>query len=179
MVLTAKADYFFKTGEYDKAADIYAKTTKSFEEIAIAFHNAGQKDALRKFLIYKLRILLANQADQNQDLTQLSCLCTWLTELYLDKVNQLADDIDKSSELRQIQGEFHKFLETYKKHLNRETTFRLISSHGQMEEVIHYATMIEDFERVIGHYITKAEYINALMILEKSVRITCSTASNH
>lgn len=115
MVLIAKADFMFKMKNYDQAAKTYAITTKSFEEVAIAFHNAGQRDALRKFLFQKLKILSYNQADEKKDLTQLNCLCVWLTELYLDKMNQLQDGGEKQKEeYRKMQQEFRKFMEQHK-----------------------------------------------------------------
>lgn len=34
---------------------------------------------------------------------------------------------------------FHEFLSEYEMYLDQQTTFELISSHGQMEELLHYA----------------------------------------
>ncbi|KAF0974468.1 hypothetical protein FDP41_006500 [Naegleria fowleri] len=225
IVLSAKADYYFKTGRYNEAANIYAMSSKSFEQVSIAFHNRGQKDALRIYVLSKLQILKKNIKTENQDATQLCCLCTWLTEMYLDKLNELYDLVnlsspsnnstgsssssggggglsggggisstgisggggissshETSSSLQQQQHlqqlsyeeqykiakqEFRDFLEQHKKYLNKETTFRLISSHGQTEEVIFFAMLIEDYERVISYCITEKDYKEALGILNK------------
>ena len=183
IVLSAKADYFFKVGRFNDAANIYAMTSKSFEQVSIAFHNKGQKDALRIYVLAKLQTLKKNIKTENQDATQLCCLCTWLTEMYLDKINELYDlvslqsqqtrDITSSNQVSfeeqytVIKNEFRKFLEDNKKYLNKETTFRLITSHGQTEEVLYYAMLIEDYERVISHCITEKEYSEALEILNK------------
>lgn len=168
IVLTAKADYYFKLGQYRNAANIYAKTTKSFEEVAISFSNKGQKDALRVFLLNKLKSILSKVTKEHEDATQLSCLCTWLTEMYLDKMNELYDEGDKrKKEYDAVEKEFRKFLEANRKYLNRETTFTLISSHGHVQEVLYYAMLIEDYERVISHCITEGDYAGALNILNK------------
>ncbi|KAL9645099.1 hypothetical protein ABK040_004590 [Willaertia magna] len=183
IVLSAKADYYFKMKRYMEAASIYAMTTKSFEQVSISFHNKGQKDALRSYVLSKLQILKKNIKIENQDATQLSCLCTWLTEMYLDKMNELYDylilpnnnlkdnnnntinGIEKQYE--EIRSEFRKFLEQNKKHLDKETTYRLMSSHGQTQEVLFFAMLIEDYERVISHCITEKDYSQALEILNK------------
>ena len=177
IVLSAKADYYFKIGKYNDAALIYAMTSKSFEQVSISFHNKGQRDALRIYVLSKLQTLKKNQKSDNQDATQLSCLCTWLTEMYLDKMNELydmlalniRDQVDNNIEkqYQEIRSEFRKFLEQNKKYLNKETTFRLISSHGQTQEVLYFAMLIEDYERVISHCITEKDYKQALEILNK------------
>jgi hypothetical protein len=60
IVLTAKADFYVKDGRYNEAADIYAKTTKMFEDVAIMFHSKNQKDALRIYLLNKLKLISSN-----------------------------------------------------------------------------------------------------------------------
>lgn len=172
LVNCAKADYYFKNGRYEEAADIYAKTTKSFEQVAISFYNKGERDALRKFLCNKLELTVSKKQQENEDATQLSCLCTWLTEIYLDKINELSDKGPTAEkECAAMQKEFRKFLEKHKAHLNKETTFRLISSHGQIAELLNFAMLIEDYERVISHYITCLEYHKAVEVLSKHVSL--------
>lgn len=166
IVLTAKADYYFKIGQYKNAANVYAKTLKSFEEVALMFSSKGQKDALRIFLLSKLKFILSRITKENEGATQLSCLCTWLTEMYLDKMNELIDQGDKA-EFETIKTEFRQFLEVNRKYLNRETTFTLISSHGHVQEALYYAMLIEDYERVISHHITEGNYTTALDILNR------------
>jgi hypothetical protein len=38
-------------------------------------------------------------------------------------------------------------------HLHGPTTYTLISSHGRIDELLYYAMLIEDYERVISYYI--------------------------
>jgi transposase-like protein len=124
-------------------------------------------------------LISSNAKKENQDLTQLSCLSTWLTEMYLDKMNQLFDEGEKAKQqFEKLQKEFRDFLTTNKKHLNKDTTFRLITSHGQVQEAIYYAMMIEDFERVISHCITEGDYHEALEILNKFVSCLNSFLQN-
>jgi len=83
-VWTLQAEYYFAQKQYDLAALHYGKTSKSFEEITLRFIHIGEADALRAFLKEKLRHM-----NTNRDLMHITILCTWLTELYLNKLNQL------------------------------------------------------------------------------------------
>lgn len=168
LVLTSKGDYYFKMNKFEESADIYAKTYKSFEQIAIAYHNKGERDALCRFLRNKLKEIISKRKNDKQDTTQISCLCTWLTEIYLDKMNSI--DKNNIQQLISIRNIFRQFLEENKDFLNQETTFRLISSHGQMEEMRYYALLISDFERVINQCLIQNEYKEALDILSKNCK---------
>jgi hypothetical protein len=104
-----------------------------------------------------------------------------LTEIYLDKYNFLqatigggaiggggmGDERDDDAHA-QLFFEFKQFLREHKEHLNPATTFNLISSHGRVEEMLFYASIIEDFERVITHYIQRGEHAAALGVLKKA-----------
>uniref|UniRef100_A0A7S1KLN0 Pep3/Vps18/deep orange domain-containing protein n=1 Tax=Percolomonas cosmopolitus TaxID=63605 RepID=A0A7S1KLN0_9EUKA len=165
IVLTAKADYLFKNKQYEDAADIYSKTRKAFEEVTIAFHSVGEKDALRMYLMRKLEHLKSRRRENEFDI-QIRCLCTWLTELYLSKINELTDEGERVfRQLMDIRGEFHHFLDKNQNYLNEETTFNLISSHGLTQDIIEYSTIIKDFERVTSFHITEGRYDSALRVL--------------
>lgn len=166
-VLTAKADFLFNKGEFEKAAVIFARTSKSFEEVTLSFINANQRDALKCYLMDKLAQLKKRSgATRNQEATQLNCLCTWLTEIYLDSINQLLD-LGKKEEHKAMLTEFRNFLQENKANLNAVTTFNLISSHGLIDEILSYAMLIEDYERVISYFITKKKYPKALEVLSR------------
>jgi hypothetical protein len=96
--------------------------------------------------------------------TQRIMLSTWLIELYLDKIN-----IAKSSpdgDLPSILNEFHFFLKTFKDHIHQETAFLLISSHGLEEELMHFAELIGDYDRMISYHIASCEYSRAVSVLD-------------
>jgi DNA-binding LytR/AlgR family response regulator len=101
IVLTAKAEYIFRKKRYQEAALLFAKTTKSFEEICILFHNHQQQTALRSYLASKLRNLAEKE---KANATQLSCLCCWLTEMYLVGLNELSEDVEDKKEQIKKQG---------------------------------------------------------------------------
>lgn len=123
-MLTAQADKLFDKGEFACAAVIYAKTTRSFEEVALKFLEKETRDSLLLFLPQKLKSL------GSEEKTQKTVLCLWIAELFLDKYNVLkgsAQDVDVHAILL---FEFKQFLQDQKSHLDPATTFNLISSYG-------------------------------------------------
>ena len=84
-VLRARADACFAAGDYNLAADCYARGAAAarFEEVALAFLEAGQPDALRAYLLHRLDALPRTER------SQITMLVTWLLELYLDKATRL------------------------------------------------------------------------------------------
>ena len=53
-VLIAQADRFFKDGRYIQSAQCYAQCSASFEEVTLNFIDAGERDALRYYLVARL-----------------------------------------------------------------------------------------------------------------------------
>ncbi len=53
-VLSAQANSFFGEGRYFQAAQCYAQCSVSFEEVTLKFLDAGERDALRSYLISRL-----------------------------------------------------------------------------------------------------------------------------
>ncbi|RLN02542.1 hypothetical protein BBJ28_00014298 [Nothophytophthora sp. Chile5] len=158
-VLTAQADKLFDKGEFDRAAVIYAKTTRSFEEVALKFLEKETRESLLLFLLQKLKSL------SSEEKTQKTVLCSWIVELFLDKFNVLkgsAQDVDAHANLL---FEFKQFLQDQKSHLDPATTFNLISSHGRPDELVFYATLIEDYEKVITYHVHRGEYGAAIELL--------------
>lgn len=54
MITTAEADTLASQGEYKKAASLYARCSKPFEEVALVFVDQNETDALRLYLTQKL-----------------------------------------------------------------------------------------------------------------------------
>ncbi|KAI9895838.1 hypothetical protein PsorP6_018386 [Peronosclerospora sorghi] len=120
-VLTAQADKLFEKGKFDCAAVIYAKTTRSFEEVALKFWRR-KRGTRYLFLLQKLKSLSSEEKTQN------TVLCLWIVELFLDKFNVLKgskQDVDAHANLL---FEFKHFLQDQKSYLGPSTTFNLISS---------------------------------------------------
>ena len=180
LVRALQADHYFNRQDYVVAARYYAKTKRSFEEVALKFisntntsttlkNQFKLKKALKTYLLEKLKFLPKN------DKTQKTILSMWLVEMYLNEMNDLDNQNDGSElvnvQLTQLIDEFKRFLRDYKTQvcgLNREcaeTTYQLISAHGQMSILLYFAELIEDYERMMTHYIQEEEYVKGVKLL--------------
>ncbi|KAL0479684.1 vacuolar protein sorting protein VPS18 [Acrasis kona] len=175
VILTHKANSLFKREKYHESAKLYARTSSQLEHICMKFHNVYQMDALRVYLKCRLEQL---EGKEDENITQVNCLCCWLTELYLGAINELSEDAEllsdkikeqskKQESIKSLKQEFKEFMDVYKNYLKKDLTFRLILSHGQIEQVLYFAMLIEDYEHVLGHFITENNLNMALEVLTK------------
>ncbi|KAH9519313.1 Vacuolar protein sorting-associated protein 18 like protein [Bulinus truncatus] len=167
-VLTKQADYLFTNGKYTESAALFAQTQNSFEEIALKLIKLPRKDALKVFLQTKLSAL------RPQDKAQMTMLVTWMIELFLNQLGELREQgQDESEEFKNTQEEFRKFLMLIKVREcvsnNRAVVYDLTASHGDVENLVFFAVLMKDFERVVGHYIQHDNYKDALSILTKQI----------
>jgi hypothetical protein len=65
-VLLRQAEHYFALGRYQLAADYYARTSASFEEVALRFLDLDQRDAVRTYLMRKLHALRPNVCGRNR-----------------------------------------------------------------------------------------------------------------
>ncbi|KAH9744301.1 vacuolar sorting protein 18 [Citrus sinensis] len=175
-----QAEAAFATKDFHRAASFYAKCISlklmegvlqinyilSFEEITLKFISVSEQDALRTFLLRKLDNLAKD------DKCQITMISTWATELYLDKINRLLLEDDtalenRSSEYQSIMREFRAFLSDCKDVLDEATTMKLLESYGRVEELVFFASLKEQHEIVVHHYIQQGEAKKALQMLRK------------
>ncbi|KAH7885903.1 Pep3/Vps18/deep orange family-domain-containing protein [Phlebopus sp. FC_14] len=173
-VLSVQARAFFEAGRYFQAAQCFAQCSTPFEEVALKFLDAGERDALRSYLISRL------ERTRKTDLTQRMMLATWLVEFYLGKcdelddlcVSEFADNIDNVKTERAIlEADLRHFFETYKAklssrclkaNLDRNTMYELIQGHGRTDMFLFYARAVGDNERVIQHWILEEDWLMAI-----------------
>ncbi len=170
MITSAQADHLFDLGKYDQAASLYGKTDRQFEEITLKFIDKDAPNALRAFLVNKLQTLTM------RDSTQKTMICTWLVEIYLNRLNALqeADDDFSKDEMQSVASEFRQMLDENKAFLDYKTTIGLITSHGRVKEMIFYANLMEDYERVINAFINEGDY----KVLETSLCLFAALTSS-
>ncbi|KAL1919217.1 uncharacterized protein VTP21DRAFT_1909 [Calcarisporiella thermophila] len=169
IVVTTRANDYFSQGRYLLSADYYAQSTVAFEEVALKFVERHEMDPLRMFLLKKLERL------KKEDRLQKTLLATWLVEIYMNKMNLLEDLVNVGdgvvenfkAEQEVLEDEFKSFLQTYKSNLDRKTTYKLIGGHGRTAQLLFYASLIGDYDKVISHYVQVSDYEKALEILSK------------
>jgi vacuolar protein sorting-associated protein 18 len=173
-VATASGDYLVGKGQYLEAASVYGRSTKSFEQVALTFIDAGEQDALRKYLLTKMSTLKKSSAMQR------IMVATWLIEIFMAKLNSLDDTITTKAELSEsmntaetedqlsvVRKEFQDFASKYKSDLDRKTTYEVISSHGREEELLFFATIINDYNYVLSYWVQRERWQESLDALKK------------
>ena len=126
-VATASGDYLISKGSYLEAAGVYGKSSKPFEQVALAFVDNDQQDALRKYLLTKITTY------KKSHIMQRIMIASWLVEIFMSKLNSLDDTIITKAELSEtlnpaqtvdqlesIRTEFQDFVKKYKSDLDRK-----------------------------------------------------------
>ncbi|OCK79677.1 hypothetical protein K432DRAFT_426329 [Lepidopterella palustris CBS 459.81] len=173
-VATASGDYLVGKGQYMEAAAVYGRSTKPFEQVALTFIDKGEQDALRKYLLTKLSMM------KKSSVMQRVMLATWLIELYMAKLNTLDDTITTKAELSEslntaesqdqlsmCRREFQEFATKYKADLDRKTVYEIISSHGREEELLFFATVVNDYNYVLAYWVQRERWQESLGVLKK------------
>lgn len=173
-VATASGDYLIGRGQYLEAAGVYGKSSKPFEQVALALIEHDQQDALRKYLLTKIATF------KKSSVMQRIMLASWLVEIFMSKLNSLDDTIvtkaelseslspeQTQSQLETIKTEFHEFVTKYKNDLDRRTTYDIISSHGREEELLFFASAVNDHNYVLGYWVQRERWPETLNVLKK------------
>ena len=130
------ADHLFKRGKFEKAAELYAQSDKTFEEVALKFLRAKKYSELISYLD---RILMAIDPKREDFYPQRMLLYTWIVELKLNQINSLQQDLAAAStpaEARSLEEEistkqkrFYEFLKEHAASLGqagKDTVFQLL-----------------------------------------------------
>ena len=178
-VATASGDFLVKKGQFLEAANVYGKSTKSFEEVALTFIDNDEQDALRKYLQTKLPTYKKSSTMQR------TMIASWLVEIFMAKLNTLDDTIttkaelvenkstsDTQDELATLRKEFQNYVTKYKGDLDRKTTYEIISSHGRESELLSYATAINDYNYILSYWVQRERWADALAVLKKQANPT-------
>lgn len=173
-VTTASGDYLTAKERYMEAAGAYGKSSKPFEEVSLMFIEKKQKDALRRYLLTKLSTMKKSSTMQRIILT------SWLTEIFMSKLNSLDDMVmtkgelteedtpaDVQDQLHTIRREYHEFIRKYRDDLDRKTIYDIISSHGREEELLFFSAAINDYNYVLSYWVQRENWSEALKALNK------------
>ncbi|KAI1492124.1 Pep3/Vps18/deep orange family-domain-containing protein [Biscogniauxia mediterranea] len=174
IVATASGDYLAEKGLFIEAAGIYGKSSKPFEEVALAFIDNGQNDALRKYLLTKLTMY------KKSSIMQRMMIATWLVEIFMAKLNSLEDTITVETDLAEngnkaqsreqliaVRKEFQDFVNKHKSDLDRRTIYDVISSHAREDELLYFANAIDDYHYVLSYWVQRERWTETLKVLKK------------
>jgi hypothetical protein len=100
--------------------------------------------------------------------------------LYMAKLNTLDDTITTKAELSEnmntaethdqlsvIRKEYQDFVAKYKADLDRKTVYDIISSHGREEELLYFATVVNDYNYVLSYWVQRERWQESLDVLKK------------
>lgn len=184
-VASQTGDHLMAQGRFAEAAVVLGRSTKAFEDVALSFIDQGQQDALRRYLLVKLGSL------PKKAIMQRTMVASWLVELFMSKLNQLDDTISTKAEVTAISSavsdqpvatasaaemakqlpavrrEFQDFCTRSKADLDAATTYEVISAHGREEELLFYASLIEDNNYVLNYWIQRERWQDAMNVLKK------------
>ncbi|KAH8794673.1 vacuolar protein sorting protein-like protein DigA [Hyaloscypha finlandica] len=173
-VATASGDYLVSKGSFIEAAGVYGKSSKPFEQVALTFVDNDQQDALRKYLLTKIGTY------KKSSIMQRIMIASWLIEIFMSKLNSLDDTIITKAELSEtlnpeqsknqletIRTEFQEFVKKFKSDLDRRTTYDIISSHGREEELLFFASAVNDYNYVLGYWMQRERWKEVLDVLKK------------
>ncbi|TAQ90432.1 hypothetical protein B7494_g1230 [Chlorociboria aeruginascens] len=176
-VATASGDYLASKGSYLEAAGVYGKSSKPFEQVALLFVDNDQQDALRKYLLTKITIY------KKSSVMQRIMIASWLVEIFMSKLNSLDDTIVTKAELSEtlnpaqtreqlntLRTEFQQFVMKYKGDLDRKTAYDIISSHGREDELLFFASAVNDHNYVLSYWIQRERWTEALNVLKKQTQ---------
>ncbi|KAL8294209.1 hypothetical protein RB600_000253 [Gaeumannomyces tritici] len=174
-VATASGDYLVGKGLFAEAAGVYGRSNKPFEEVALTLIDAGEADALRKYLLVKLA------SYKKSAVMQRIMIATWLIEVFMAKLNSLDDTIVTKAELGAtdaspaetrerldtVRGEYQDFVTKYKSDLDRKTVYAIVSSHGREEELLFFANAVNDYNYVLSYWVQREKWAEALGVLKR------------
>ena len=173
-VAAAMGDNLIKKRQYLEAAAVYGRSSRPFEQVALTLIDLGQQDALRRYLITKLATY------KKSFIMQRTMIASWLIEVFMSKLNSLDDTIttnaqltersstaDTKDELSLVKEEFQDFITKYRGDLDPKTTYEVIGSHGREQELLAYATAIDDYEYVLSYWVQRERWRESLDVLKK------------
>lgn len=153
-VICEEAQHYFRTGQYELSAEIFAESKKSFEEVSLMFMEIKCMQALKKYLVIKL-----GQYESSQNL-QFTMTLAWLFEIIISSlsVKKTLPIRDRTnSELAALNTELDQLLSNqqvieYITHYS-DLFYGIILNYSDLETFVRLAELIGDHKHVIEYYI--------------------------
>ena len=166
----ASAEEYYEKGRGYKAAKDFSISDEKFETVCILYLMKNDYKNLKKYLTdYS-----SNNLDIKQNVTQFMLVTFLLFNIYLKenkkimKSNDIEDtslnkeNIELMEQNKTSLENFSKFIKENKDFLNKEMVYQILKSNGRMEEFIEYATIMQDYDKVILYYINEKNVPKAL-----------------
>eukprot|EP00668_Euglena_longa_P013991 GGOE01017947.1.p1 GENE.GGOE01017947.1~~GGOE01017947.1.p1 ORF type:complete len:1032 (-),score=229.87 GGOE01017947.1:26-2953(-) len=159
-VLLCKAEHYFSRQNFVEAARVWSMSSCRFEEVALRLMAVHQHEALLQFALHRLLFIRRRRGtNQQQESSQLTCLTTWVVQMFLDQMNRLAEansatPAAQSPKMAALQADFRQFLRDNLDVVDKPTVHVLIGTDGQPEENRFFCELVGDYERLMTIYLT-------------------------
>ncbi|KAH8366537.1 hypothetical protein KR084_000982 [Drosophila pseudotakahashii] len=171
LVLGQRADAAFADGSYQVAADYYAETDRSFEEVCLKFMVLPDKRPIINYVKKRLSRLTTkpvetDAVEDEDEANSIKALVIWLIDLYLIQINMP----DQDEEWRRAwQTEYDEFMLESPvlacMRQNRDAVQQLIAEHADPHNMAQFAIAIGDYDEVVGQQLKAECYAEALQTL--------------
>lgn len=173
--LVAYGSYCLETKDYPKAAQLLGASSKPFESAALAFIDAKDYSSLQVYLTTKLKTLSKSAPMQR------TLVASWIIELYMEKLNTLEDlaaakgehqpngnstESNHSQELSAMIKSFQDFVTANTADLDKSIVYEIISSHSRRDELLFYASSVNDRQFVLNYWIRLERWTEALLVIQ-------------
>lgn len=165
-VICEEAQHYFKLKEYERSAEIFARSMKPFEDVSLMFMEIKCTKALKKYLMIKLELFEPAQR------TQMTMTLAWLIEIIISSISvvqTLPQTDTNANELDELYLELEQLLENkqivdcLKEHT--KLFYGIIRSYSDLETFVRVAKLIGDYEHVISYYIDLRKFDKALEMM--------------
>ena len=167
------AEEFFGKGRGYKAAKDFSNSDEKFENVCILYLMKNDYKNLKKYLSEYIK----NNLDLQKDSVQLVLINFLLFNIYLKEFPKINSNIEEIEELNSNKDkdniklieqnknsleEFTNFIKENKEYLNIDAIYQILQNNGRMEELIEFASQIQDYEKVILYYINEKNIPKAI-----------------
>ena len=174
------AEECFSKGRGYRASKEYSISDENFENVCILFLMKNDYKNLQNYVNEYTK----NNLDEKKDILQLTLVNFLLFNIHLKQNPRVKnetdlEDININNENNKLVEqnknsleEFTNFIKDNKDFLDSETIYEILQNNGRMEELIEYATIMQDYEKVILYYINEKNIPKALYKLNKFANST-------
>lgn len=188
----AYGDHCLEQKDYTKAAQLLGSSSKAFENVALSFMDAKEYTALQLYLTTKLkslskaahlqRTMLASwiielYMEKLNSLDDYAAASEETQEINNVKVatpnSTVNGTLDRNQSLSSINGEssaviksFQDFVTANNADLDKSIVYEIISAHSRREELLFYASAINDRHFVLNYWVRLERWNEALNVLQ-------------
>lgn len=179
-VVCEEAQHYFRLKEYEKSAEIFARSKKAFEDVSLMFMEVRSTKALKKYLSIRLE-----EFDSNQT-TQLTMTLGWLFELIVSSISRVTQchasqglltsggltnggDEKTAAELDELFVELDTLFENkivvdcIRSHSS--LFYGIIKNYSNWDLFVRVAKLVGDYEHVVQCYLDLGDCEKALEVL--------------